>query len=433
MNEIITTVTEALYSQQTYIQLGVVVFSFFVAQLLSSYLANVFTILKKQPDPATANRFQSIIYRLGQLTFPLLGLLLLKLSSELIPAFNEANWLITAAITVALVIVYMAFVREFVSSPLVGRAMLLVGIPLLIMQSVGVLPYVNSVFESIGIQVGNIKISLAGVLRVLVFGFFIFWLGRASNNAGQEIIRSQEKVDFRTREVAAKLLEIGIFVGVFLLLLQVMGINLTALAVFGGAVGVGLGFGLQTIASNFISGLIILLDRSLSVGDFVELEDGRSGFVRALNMRSTTLETFDGKDIMVPNEMFISSTFVNWTHKNHKQRYRVDFSVAYDTDIRKLVEIIKEAVAAHPQVLSGEKYPIEERPDCEIDSFGDSGVNMFVEFWIEAIDDGKNRVGGDLLLIIFETMRDNGFTIPFPQREIRMLGEEVKPMVRRTG
>ncbi len=433
MNELITPFINALSDQQTYMQLAVVVFSFILAQLIASYLGNLFTVLKKKPEPDSAPRLAVIAYRLGRLVFPLLGLLLLKLSSELIPAFAENNWLITAAITVALVIVYISFVREFVRGHLMTRAMLIVGVPLLIMQSVGVLPYVNSVFESISMQVGNIKISLAGIARVLVFGSFIFWLGRVSNSTGQEIIRNQERVDFRTREVAAKLFEIGVFVAVFLLLLQVMGINLTALAVFGGAVGVGLGFGLQTIASNFISGLIILLDRSLSVGDFIELEDGRSGFVRALNMRSTTLETFDGKDIMVPNEMFIASSFVNWTHKNHKQRYRVDFSVAYDSDIRKLVDIIKEAVAAHPQVLSGEQYPIEERPDCEIDSFGDSGVNMFVEFWIEAIDDGKNRVGGDLLLIIFETMRENGFTIPFPQREVRVLDGDIAPKVQRTG
>jgi len=257
----------------------------------------------------------------------------------------------------------------------------------------------------------------------VIFGSFIFWLGRISSNTGQELIRSQEKLDFRTREVAAKILEIAIFVVVFLLLLQVMGINLTALAVFGGAVGVGLGFGLQTITSNFISGLIILLDRSLSIGDYVELDDGSAGFVTAMNMRSTTLETFDGKDIIVPNESFVGSTFTNWTRKNKKQRYRVDFSVAYGSDIRELVEIIKAAVATHPQVLSGEDYPIEERPDCEIESFGDSGVNMFVEFWIKDIDDGKNRVGGDLLLIIYETMRDNGFTIPFPQREVRVLND----------
>jgi small-conductance mechanosensitive channel len=204
-----------------------------------------------------------------------------------------------------------------------------------------------------------------------------------------------------------------------------MGINLTTLAVFGGALGVGLGFGLQAIASNFVSGLIILFDRSVTIGDFVELDDGRAGTVRELSLRSTTLETFEGKDVIVPNEKFIGETFTNWTHKDTRQRYRVDFSVAYRSDIDQLVDIIKRVVATHPKVISGEHLPIEYRPDCEIDSFGDSGVNMFVEFWMEGIDDGKHRVGGDLLLMIFNALREHGFEIPFPQREIRVLNPSI--------
>lgn len=145
------------------------------------------------------------------------------------------------------------------------------------LQSLGVAPILTSALASIGFRIGNIHISLLGVLRVTVFGTFIFWLGRTFNNIGQRVIRRQEKLDNRTREGIAKLFEIGIFVLVALLLLQIMGINLTALAVF----GVGLGFGLQSIASHFISGMIILLDRPLSVGDFVELEDGRTGYVIA--------------------------------------------------------------------------------------------------------------------------------------------------------
>jgi small-conductance mechanosensitive channel len=126
----------------------------------------------------------------------------------------------------------------------------------------------------------------------------------------------------------------------------------------------------------------------------------------------------------VPNETFISNLLVNWTHKDPKQRYRVDFSVAYATDVRAMVEIIKQAVGEHPQVLSGLEVPFEERPDCEIDSFGDNGINMFVEFWIEGIDDGKNRVGGDLLLTILETLKANGISIPFPQREVTVLNKD---------
>ncbi len=423
MNDLLATLTEALTDQQTYLQVALILVSLFAGQIVAGVIRRRLNILKQPPADATGPNLQLTVYQLGRLLVPALTILILKISSELILDPDNSAWLSIAAITILVVYAYFKAIGILVSNQLAARALLMVGIPLLVLQSVGALPYLTSILQSIGIEVGNIRITLLGVMRVTIFGSLIFWLGRISNATGQQAIRKQEQLDFRTREVAAKLFEIGVFVVASLLLLQIMGINLTALAVFGGALGVGLGFGLQSIASNFISGLIILLDRSLSIGDFIELKDGRSGYVTALNMRSTTLETFEGKDIMVPNEMFITGTFVNWTHKNEKQRYRVDFSVAYNTDIRKLVEVIKEAVATHPQVLSGEEYPIEERPDCEIDSFGDSGVNMFVEFWIEAIDDGKNRVGGDLLLIIYETMRDHGFTIPFPQREVRILNE----------
>ena len=163
----------------------------------------------------------------------------------------------------------------------------------------------------------------------MIFGFFLFWLGRISNNTGQRIIRSQTNLAIGTREVFAKLFEVFLFILIFVLLLQVMGINLTALAVFGGALGVGLGFGLQSIASNFISGIIILLDRSITLGDYVETEDGLTGTVREINLRSTVLETFDGKDIVVPNEKFITGNVTNWTHKDTKQRYPLNFQVAY--------------------------------------------------------------------------------------------------------
>ena len=204
-----------------------------------------------------------------------------------------------------------------------------------------------------------------------------------------------------------------------------MGIDLTALAVFGGALGVGLGFGLQQIASNFISGIIILLDRTITIGDYIELEDGRGGTLRELTMRSATLETFDGKDIMVPNEQFITTAFTNWTHNNKKQRYSLHFEVAYKTDLEPMFERIREVCATHPQVLSGEQYPLEERPDAEIEGFADSGIMILVEFWMEGIDDGKNRVGGDLYLMIWLALKEMGVEIPFPQREVKVLGGEM--------
>lgn len=277
--------------------------------------------------------------------------------------------------------------------------------------------------QSLAFDLGTLSFSLYDIIRVCLIGLVVLLIARLINNYGKKLIKRQKRLDVRTKEVLTKVYEVVIFCIVALMLLNILGINLTTLAVFGGAVGVGLGLGLQSIASNFISGIIILLDNSITIDDYIEINADQKGFVREFRMRYTVLETYDGKDIVVPNETFISSTFINWSHKDPKQRYRVDFSVAYDTDVRAMVELIKDAVGAHPQVINGNKYPIEERPDCEIDSFGDSGINMFVEFWILGIDDGKNRVGGDLNLIILETLKNNGIAIPFPQREVKIISQ----------
>ncbi|WP_369409744.1 mechanosensitive ion channel family protein [Zhongshania aquimaris] len=413
-----------LLQSETYAQLALVLVVFAITYFFTTYIRKFVPSFADAPANAPLKPLRKLTGKLGVMIFPLLTILVLSFAVEISERLLGEYWLVRTALIVAMMLVFRSIIRDYVKNDFIAFVFRWVGQPLLFLHLLNILEPIIAVLESVEVAVGNIEISAYGVMRVMLVGSMLFWLGRVSNSTGQEMIRRQEKLDFRTKEVAAKLLEVAIFVVIFLLLLQVMGINLTALAVFGGALGVGLGFGLQAIASNFISGIIILLDRSISLDDYIELEDGRTGIVRELTLRSTTLETYDGKDIMVPNEKFVTESFTNWTHKNKKQRYRVDFSVAYDSDIRKLVEIIKETVASHEQVISGEDIPFEERPDCEIDSFGDSGVNMFVEFWMMGIDDGKNRVGGDLLLMIFEAMREHGFQIPFPQREVRVLNEK---------
>ncbi len=413
----------AEFSQpETYFQMGMILVIYSIAMVISNRIRKYVPFFSHKA--ASENHFtlqKKIVGKLGNYITPVLAVLMLKISIEINSETLNHLWVQKTALTLAILFIFNSIIRDFVSNQFVAAVLRWVGMPILFLHLLDALVGLIEILESISLSVGNIDISAYGVARVAIFGSLLFWLGRATNKTGGEIIRKQERLDLRTREVAAKLFEIGTFTLIALLLLQVMGINLTALAVFGGAIGVGIGLGLQAIASNFISGFIILLDRSVSIGDFIELEDGSKGVVRQLSMRATTLETFDGKDIVVPNEKFIVGTFINWTHKDKNQRYRVDFSVAYHSDIRKLVEIIKDVVSSHPQVFSGDSVPLEERPDCEIDSFGDSGINMFVEFWMEGIDDGKNRVGGDLMLMILEALQEHGFEIPFPQREVRVL------------
>jgi small-conductance mechanosensitive channel len=270
--------------------------------------------------------------------------------------------------------------------------------------------------DSVAFQAGNIRISMLALIKAAVFGGLLFWVGRVSSNAGQKVIRDQQTVDVQTRELAAKALELVVFAVATLLLFNVLGMDLAALTVFSGALGVGLGFGLQQIASNFISGIILLLERSLKVGDFIELEDGRSGTLQDISMRSSRLATFDGKDIMVPNERFITTRFVNWTHNDPRQRYEVPFTVSYDTDIHKVAPLIVKAVSKISGILLE-----PEKPECELKSFGDTGVKFAVKFWVEGIDDGKNSYTSDVMYAVWDALKSAGIDMKMPARQVSLI------------
>ncbi|MDF1677712.1 MAG: mechanosensitive ion channel [Legionellaceae bacterium] len=334
---------------------------------------------------------------------------------------SETSWLVHLAQVITVLIIINLYFTKQLSNRLQLKFARLFILPLAWLFFMGWLDDIAFVLEKYSFTIGNIKITLKGVFKVLIFGTLLYWLSKVSNSKGKTIIRRQQNLDAKTKEIFIKLFEVGIYIIFTISMLVVIGIDLTTLAIFGGALGVGLGFGLQSIASNFISGIIILLDRSISVGDHIELEDGQKGILRQLNMRSATIETFEGKDIIVPNEKFISNTFINWTHVHDKQRYSINLQVSYQTDLHNLFDIIRKTIAAHPQVLSGDSIPLEEQPDAEISSFGESGVNILIEYWMEGIDDGKNRVGADLLLMLWDIFHENNIEIPYPQRQVTIL------------
>ena len=408
-------------SPQLYAQLGLILLSIVIAFSLAAVLRKLSPVLSQPPESGPWLPLKKLVNRVGYFLAPLLIIIFLGVSVELSEAAMQQSLLVRLGQSLAIVFLFYSVMVRYVTNPYLEFIFKWFVVPILVLQVFGWLDNVTAYLETFDLEIGNIRVSAYGLARAIVFGSILFWLGRVSNKTGQQLIRRQERLDIGTREVFAQLFQVFLLTFFFILLLQIMGINLTALTVFGGALGVGLGFGLQSIASNFISGLIIILDGSLKVGDFIELDDGRSGTIVKMNIRSTMLETFSGKDIMVPNEQFITTRFVNWTHNNPKQRYSLEFQVAYKTDIPKMLDIVKEVVRSHPQVLDGPEIPIEELADAEISGFGDSGIDILVEFWMEGIDDGVNRVGADLLLMIWQALRDHKIEIPFPQREVKIL------------
>ena len=411
-------------SPQSYVQLVLVVVALCLALLLSKLITRYIAYLNQGENPNVICRWLGSFENIQSLLYPLCAIFLMGLLIGFSNAVLKQDQLLYFTQSILLILLVYRITNRYVSNGAIRFLMKWVVMPAMVLRLFGWLVPLINYLDSVQITLGNIEFSLLATARTLVLGTFLFWLGRTSNSYGQQIIRSQESLDRGTREIFAKLFEILLITALFILLLQIMGINLTTLAVFGGAIGVGLGFGLQSIASNFISGIIILLDRSLSVGDYIELEDGRQGQIRDLSMRSATVETFDGKDIVIPNETFISSSFTNWTHKNTKQRYSLELQVAYDTDLNTLFPMLVELVSSHPQIISGEGATIEELPDVEIAGFGDSGIDLQIEFWMDGIDDGRNRVAADLYLMIWQAFRDQNIEIPYPQREVRFVKPE---------
>ncbi len=419
--QLLDTVSQWAVSPKFYAQIIAIVLAIVLAWILAKILKRKFSFLNSPPAQSKskmAHALLNAIYTARDLVYPILAIAFLSIAIQATHAQVGQAWLVIIAQGLGVVFLLRTAITRFIQNGFIRSLFLWVGIPVATLHVFGWLDDTVLFLDGIALEVGNIRLSAYALARVAIFGSILFWLGRLSNKAGQEAIRSRETLDVRSREVFSKLFEIALFMVIFFVLLQIVGINLTTLAVFGGALGVGLGFGLQQIAANFISGIIILLDGSMTVGDYIELEDGRSGHLIALNMRSSTIETYEGKEIVVPNEQFITTAFTNWTRKDPYQRYTVEFSVSYDSDIPAIPALILEAVRKHPQILE-----TPEPPDCEITGFGDSGVNFHVEYWIEGIDDGKNRVDSDLMLIIWDTLKEHNISMPFPQREVRILGD----------
>lgn len=312
-------------------------------------------------------------------------------------------------------------IRMFVTHLLTDGLLRLLGrlylIPIGLVYALGLLNPVANLLQNTVVPLGNLSFDLLWLYKFVGVGALIFWAGGWSNGRSSSYLNERQEMRPATRQLAVKTAEIVIYGIAFLLVMNIMGVNLSALAVLGGAIGVGLGFGLQKIASNFISGVILLLEGQATVGDYVELDGGEAGTIVKMLARAAILETYDGRWIVVPNEDFITTRVVNYSDSGSANRYEAPFSVSYDTDINIIPDLVERAVAKHPDVLS---EPFS--PDCELRALGDSGIEFAVEFWVNGIDDGKNKFTSDVLFIIWNVLKEHEIEIPYPQRVVHHKG-----------
>jgi potassium efflux system protein len=409
-----------LLSPAAWSQFAILILAYLLAVLISRKLKPSLTRLFTPADDqgnifATARRFILIFL---PLIMPLLAYGLTGLGESITRSIFGSGEVIAFGKQIFLFLAARIFVTDIINDgflKLLGKFVL---VPVAALNAVGLLELATTRLDAMVVPLGNLSFSLLFAIRFAVVGGIIFWFGRWSNDQSSTFISKQEEMRPATRELASKAAEIAIFGAAFLFLMNIMGISLTSLAVLGGAIGVGLGFGLQKIASNFISGVILLLEGQATVGDYVELDGGEAGTIVKMTARAAILETYDGRWIVVPNEDFITTRVVNYSDSGSANRYEAPFSVSYDTDINLVPGIVEAAVAKHSEVLS-DPYP----PDCELRSFGDSGVNFAVEFWVNGIDDGRHKFTSDVLFLVWNALKENNLEIPYPQRVVELKGE----------
>lgn len=266
--------------------------------------------------------------------------------------------------------------------------------------------------DALAVTVGEVRISVYSALAVIVTLVVLLWVAMFVSAFGQRRIRSLKKLRSSNREILAKGFQILVFVTAFLIGIDVLGIDLTAFAVIGGAVGIGIGFGLQKITSNFISGLILLMEKTIRLDDLVELADGTVGFVRQLGARYTLVETFDGRDILVPNEDFITSRVISFTLSNTYGRVEIPVGVHYNSDLRLVEKILYEAANEHPRCSKNRE------PMVFLREFGNSSVNFILFFWVEDVENGRWGPASDVMYAIWDKFKRHGITIPYPQQDL---------------
>ncbi|WP_137702437.1 mechanosensitive ion channel family protein [Marimonas lutisalis] len=281
----------------------------------------------------------------------------------------------------------------------------------------GLLDEARALLDSIAVDLGNLHLSLWMLISAVITLGILFALARFVSKSTASGIKRNKDISPSMQVLAVKFVQVLLYGAAVFIGLKAIGVDLTGLAVLSGAIGVGLGFGLQKVVSNLVSGVIILLDKSIKPGDVISLGD-TFGWIDTLGARYTSVVTRDGKEFLIPNEDLITGQVVNWSHTNDYVRLDIFFGTSYGDDPHQVRKLAIDAAQSVDRVLSFKP------PVCHIVGFGDSSVDYILRFWISDPTGGLTNIRGNVYLALWDAFRENGISIPFPQREVRMLGEK---------
>ncbi len=350
--------------------------------------------------------------RLGLMWFALLAGLVYQVMQNV--TWPSRSYLIGLAATLAAIYVGIAFAARLVRNrPL--RRMVTWGLWIYAtLYMLNVADDVAVFLDGVALTIGEFRLSVLTVLTALVVVGALLTMARLVSTTTAATIRKNEDISPSMQVLAVKGVQILLYGLAFFIGVRAVGIDLTGLAVLSGAIGVGLGFGLQKVVSNLVSGVIILLDKSIKPGDVISLGE-TFGWIQTLGARYASVVTRDGKEYLIPNEDLITGQVVNWSHSNDFVRLDIYFGTAYSDDPHVVRKLAVDAAKGVDRVLS------YKAPVCHIVGFGDSSVDYILRFWIKDPTGGLTNIRGNVYLALWDAFKENDISIPFPQREVKII------------
>jgi small-conductance mechanosensitive channel len=350
------------------------------------------------------------------LLYSIFAVIFLTIGLSIYSEFFKETILFSTTLKLVTLFLFLRFLRISSNNSFVANIAGFFLIPALILDIFGILDLVIEYLDFYAFKIGNVRISIYLVVKAIIVLMIVFWISSLVSKKSKSYVDNSKNIKSSTKSIIAKFIDIIIYAIVIIILLKTFGVDMTALALIGGAVGVGIGFGLQKIASNFISGIILLFEKSVEIGDVVELDGGNIyGIVKHFGGRYTLIEGSDGKEIMVPNEDFIIQKVTNWSYTNNRARIEINLGVAYGSDLKMVRDILLNCAQENSRCLN---YPEAE---CFVTSFGEYDIKFTLYFWISDIIEGRAKPKSDVLINIWDKLQENNIRIPFPQREIKSL------------
>ena len=363
------------------------------------------------------NEFKTLLWsNLTRMVAPLYLLVSCLLAVALVERFSiSSQELIRPFTSAAGAWATYRMISGFIKSRAWLRLIAVLAFSLAALHSFGLLETTIDLLNLLAFNVGDRRISILDILNGGLILLLLLWISSLLGSSGEKKIKKLPHLPPSLQVLLAKILRVILVFVSFAIALSTIGLDLSSFAILGGAIGVGIGFGLQKVVSNLVSGLILLLDRSIKPGDVIEIE-GTYGWINSLRARYASVITRDGKEHLIPNEDLITNRVINWSFSDRNVRVRVPIGISYNADPRKAIALCLEAAHSTSRTL---KSPESK---CLVIGFGDNSIDLELRFWIDDPSNGVGNVRSEVLLAVWDRFQKEGIDIPFPQRDIHVSG-----------